>query len=376
MDENTNLKNFISKLNDRNLQRKRESGITSYVLLSVLMFCIYKLYKNLSFYILFNKDFSLTQSIQLVCFMSNALVAVYFIISTFQTNKMPFSNLKVIKYDKKNFNLFSYLILLFLYLIPIISTILSYKTQSSELSKNYYYVIGFLNFVLMVSLFEPFISTKKQLKIINSSDSSTGLIFTIFIISIFVIIYSLALAFDINLFEKFIFIKIIVLFYTILFILDKIVEQEKNDTYTINLENFEYEIYLKNLNDAEIRNILQENYIGYLIEYWIEFNTKEIKKFEEGINLKKIEINSKLSELEGKVNKTKYPIEFDARKNSIIESLKNEIEIKIPNFEKTLLDILKIIKDNNSLSELEVSQLNQLKSDLNLIIEDCKIIRY
>lgn len=113
MTDNSNLKNFITKLNDRNLQRKRESGITSYVLFSVLIFCSYKLYKNLSFYLINDLDFKLNESIHLICFISNSLIAANYIFGTFQTEKRQFSNLKVIKYDKKNL---IFLVILFYFL--------------------------------------------------------------------------------------------------------------------------------------------------------------------------------------------------------------------------------------------------------------------
>lgn len=41
---------FISKINDRNLQRKRESGLTGYVLISALVICFYSYLHILSTY--------------------------------------------------------------------------------------------------------------------------------------------------------------------------------------------------------------------------------------------------------------------------------------------------------------------------------------
>lgn len=370
MSENSNLKNFITKLNDRNLQRKRESGITSYVLFSVLIFCSYKLYKNLSFYLNNDLNFILKESTHLICFVSNSLIAIYFIFGTFQTEKKPFSNLKVVKYDKKNFNLFNYIILLFLLLIPIVSTVYSYLNKNVIFSDYYYYYLGFLNLILILILIEPITSSKKQLKIINSTNENVGLNVFVILISTSVIIFSQIQASEITINEKFIFIKIIVLFYIILFILEKIVEQEKNDVNTFNLENFEYEIYLKNLNDEQIRERLQENYIGYLIEYWIDFNKRELKDFKEIIQNKKIEIDSQLFNLEKNVDERKYPIEFSARKEGINESLNKVIEFRLPSFKKMFEEVTKIINEGKNLNEIELKELNQLKTELNLIIKE------
>lgn len=376
MAENNNLKSFITKLNDRNLQRKRESGITSYVLISVLIFCTYKLYKNLAFYFIYYVDFELTKILHLICFVSNSLVASYFIVSSFQTEKKPFSNLKTIKYDKRNFNLFGYTITVFLLVIPIISTCYSYLNKTEELNEYYYYYLGLLNFVSVLLLLEPIYSQKKELKINDTNNENIGLRIFIILISIMVIIFSISLALKVSINEKIIFIKIIVLFYIILYILEKIVEQEKNDINTFNLENFEYEIYLKNLDDEQIRERLQENYIGYLIDYWIDYNDRELYNFKKNFDTKKLEIKTSISTLESTVDKKKYPIEFEGRKKAIIENLNKEIEIKRPIFEKTLAEIAKIIKDGNNLNESELGQLKQLQEDLSSTINEFKNIKF
>lgn len=370
--ESTHLKNFITKLNDRNLQRKRESGITSYVLLSVLIFCSYKFYKNFSFYFLNNLNLNIQEAIHLVCFTSNSMVALYFILLTFQTEKKTFSNLKVLKYDKENFNLFGYIIMLFLLLIPIISTFNSYLNIKKDFNEYYYWYLGILNLFSFFFLFEPIKTSKKQLKIINSKNDDIGLKIFVIVISIVVIIFSIIQAINIIIPEKFIFVKIIILFYIILLIMEKIVEQEKNDINTFNLENFEYEIYLKNLNDDEIREKLQNNYIGYLIEYWIDLNKSELKDFKEKIELQKIELNNEILKLEITVDKQKYPIEFEARKKNITENLNKEIKIKLPYFEKKLSEIGKIVIDGKNLNENELSELTQLKNNLNSIINEFK----
>lgn len=256
-------------------------------------------------------------------------------------------------------------------LIPIVSTVYSFSNKYITNNNNYYYYyLGLLNSISFLFLIEPMLSSKKQLKIINSkAENVESKVFVIFI-SAGVIIFSLIQASEITINEKFIFIKIIVLFYIILFILEKIVEQDSIDVNTFNLENFEYEIYLKNLNDDQIRERLQENYIGYLIEYWIDFNKRELKNFKELIKFKNIEIHSQLLHLESKVDKENYPFEYSARKESIEKTLKEEIEVRLPNFKKTLEEVTKVISEGANLSEIELNELNQLKTDLNLTIDE------
>lgn len=43
------LKDYIVKLNDRNIQRQRETGFTLYAILGAIIFCIFYLIDNIGF---------------------------------------------------------------------------------------------------------------------------------------------------------------------------------------------------------------------------------------------------------------------------------------------------------------------------------------
>lgn len=372
MNNNDNLKSFISKLNDRNLQRKRESGVTTYVLYTLLFFCVYKLYKNISYSSLNLENFEISEFVHLTCYISNSLVGLYFIILTFQTEKTTFSNLKVIKYDINNFNLFRFIIAFFLFSIPIISLILSFCYNIDKIvdfNLFFYVFFGILNIILLFFLYDSIFRSKKNIEISNGTKEYIGLKIIIIIISITVIIICAFLSFKISINDKFILTKIIFLIYANLFILEKIVEQEMNDITTFKLENFEYEIYLKNLSDDEIRKRLQENYIGYLIDYWIEYKNKELNLFIEEIDTRILDINSKIIILETEVNKKKYPIEYEGRKKTIYSNLEIELKFKLPKFIKTQEEVAKILNDKNNLTDIEINDLtlfqNRLKNKLN-----------
>ena len=99
------MRNFISKLNDRNLQRKRESGVTSYVLYSILILCLYKLFKHLE-KINFSEIINFSENLILFCcYVSNGLIAILIIISSlFDVKEKIFSNLRIIKKKNEEFN--------------------------------------------------------------------------------------------------------------------------------------------------------------------------------------------------------------------------------------------------------------------------------
>ncbi|PRB06199.1 hypothetical protein CQ046_03250 [Chryseobacterium sp. MYb7] len=364
MSNQENFKNFISKLNDRNLQRKRESGFTSYVLYSALIFCLYKLYKNVFYYFQNLDSLDIYNSIFLICFTSNSMIACYYIIITFQSEKKTFSNLTTIKHNKLNMNFYGYLLMFIFFLIPILSTFLSIRFRTTQLDFEYFLILGILNLISISILTKILVNNPKKIKIVKSNNDTIPIEAITFFTSLGVIIYSFIISVKIELFEKFIFVKIVILTYVILFIIDRIINQNNNDDNTFNLENFEYEIYLKNFNDDQIREKLQENYIGYLIDDWIEFNIKKINTSSFNIANKITNIKSQLVTLSKEVDAKKYPIEFEGRKKQIIGNFQEELKIEVNSFSKLINDIKKIINDKRNLTDIENQQLIDLEENI------------
>ncbi len=357
-----NFKNFISKLNDRNLQRKRESGMTSYVLYSALIFCAYKLYKNALYYFQNLENIDYNNSIFLICFVSNSMVALYLIVIFFQPEKNIFSNFTTIKYDKSNISFYGYVLMIIFFLIPALSTLYSFIHRTNQLNIIYYFILSILNILSIIAVFVTIIK-KSNIKLVksNSDENKKPVEATVFLISCAVIVSSSIMSIKIELFEKFIFIKIVLLSYVILFIFDRIINQNRNDDNTFNLENFEYEIYLKNLNDDQIREKLQENYVGYFVDYWIDFNNRKYIDFSYAIENKIENIKFELQKLDHDVDIKKYPIEFEGRKKQIIGNFYNELKIEVTNFSNLLGDIRKISKDRSTLNDIETQQLIDLE---------------
>jgi predicted acetyltransferase len=372
-----NFKNFISKLNDRNLQRKRESGITSYVLYSALIFCAYKLYKNALYYFKNLENLDFHNSIFLVCFVSNLMVALYFIVVFFQPEKNIFSNFTTIKYDKLNISFHGYVLMIIFFLIPALSTLYSFIYRTKELDFEYFFILGMLNIISILIVLSTMIP-KNNIKVVksNTDENRKSVEAVLFFASCAVIIYSVIMSFKIELFEKIIFIKIVLLSYVILFILDRIINQNRNDDYTFNLENFEYEIYLKDLNDDQIREKLQENYVGYFIDYWIDFNNKKYINFSYEIENKIENIRLELQNLRQDVDIEKYPIEFEGRKKKIIGNFYNELKTEVANFSNLLSEIKKISKDDSTFNDTERHQLIDLEKKITDFISKYKNFKF
>lgn len=125
------MKNFISKLNDRNLQRKRESGVTTYVLLSALALIIYQianLYKNQTF-----KNNSYYDIVYIVTYITNTFMAILFIVLPIFSSDPLNRSIRIV-YKKNSISMNSCLIFSAIFLFSIIPTsLLLIRTFSNNL---------------------------------------------------------------------------------------------------------------------------------------------------------------------------------------------------------------------------------------------------
>lgn len=102
------MKDFISKLNDRNLQRKRESGFTSYVIYSVFLLVLYKLFKIFEYFLIrteYEPD-NLSNTIWLICFTFNALFNLGYSINLLFPNLLKLYSLLPFRFNFNNLHLF------------------------------------------------------------------------------------------------------------------------------------------------------------------------------------------------------------------------------------------------------------------------------
>lgn len=93
---------LISKINDRNIQRKRELGLTGYVLISALIICLYKLFKHSEFLLIDSVYASenVSKSIELLCYTFNILFLSGVMIYQLFPNLKTLNHIKLIKKNK------------------------------------------------------------------------------------------------------------------------------------------------------------------------------------------------------------------------------------------------------------------------------------
>ncbi len=108
-----------------------------------------------------------------------------------------------------------------------------------------------------------------------------------------------------------------------------------------------------------IRDILQKKYMGFLISDWIKFKEKEISNEFSNYKQENLKIISQEEEIE-KVDKEKYPIEYNGRKEKI-EELKLNLENKKKRFfENNFNEINEVLKKDSGINSKDFDKLKDL----------------
>ena len=359
------MKGYITKLNDRNLQRKKATGITNYVLYSLVAIILFKVIALIPEIHYENVDFNkLAKSIWYSFCLSLALYFIYF---SFLTSFENSSSVRILKYTKKSESYFLSLNISIIFLTTIVPAFLilwnSYKSNSYDFSVNeiILFVLTGVNLVFVLSVI---FSKKKELyKVINKTGENNEIMSkVIFGISLLVVIISTYELFSIELNENFNKSNLVLtclLVFSMIVISEKIIESYKDDIFSKDLENLEYEIYLKDLSDNDIREILQKKYMGFLITDWIKFKESEIESEYEFYEKEELIIKNKESELK-EIDKEKYSIEFKGREDEI-NALKNKLSNKKKRFfENHISEINEVLKKDSTIKTIDFNKLKEL----------------
>ena len=192
---------------------------------------------------------------------------------------------------------------------------------------------------------------------INKTDDNEILSKVFFIVSFFIIVSSIYLLSDINIIDKINLVLLCLLTFSIFAISEKIIDSHKEDVFSKDLENLEYEVYLKDISDNDIRDILQKKYMGFLINDWIKYKESQISNEFEKYEKETADIELKEKEIFS-IDKEQYPIEYQGRKNKIKE-LKDILESKKKMFfESNINEIDEVLKKDSS---IKLEDFNKLK---------------
>jgi hypothetical protein len=362
------MKEYITKLNDRNLQRKKATGITNYVLYSlvaIILFKIIDLIPNINYELIERIKF-----IKVIWYSFCFSLSLYFIYFSFLISFENTSSIRILKYSKESETYFSNIIISCLFLVTIIPALFiiweNYNLNNSNYSalEIVLFILSGINLIGMISLI---FSKKKELfQAINKTNNFkiTSKIF--FIVSFSVVLISNYLLFNIEINEGFNLINLILtclLIFAVVVIFEKIIESHKGDLFSKDLENLEYEIHLKNFTDESIREILQKKYMGFLIKDWIKFKEKEIETGQKKYENEEGEIEAKEKQLKT-VDKEKYPIEYKGREDEVKTLKFNLNKRKLSFLEIHIKEITEILKKDSTIEAKEFNNLKELLSKI------------
>lgn len=309
------MKNYVSKLIDRNLQRKRESGFTTYALYSILILIAYKM-TELYHVLPFKKSLFDTLSL-IVCALNIYFFLIIIIMIYSSSNK--YKSVLILKLKSNDDSLLYDIISSSIFIIPLILCIgVTINNYYLWKQNTYFIIMSIIHLIIFFSIALLYRSeqkkTNKAIEISGgnkeNSDKDAFSKFSYFL-SFSIILYSFFTLYNFETtISKVNVLVFSILLYSIPCILNKIMDLNENDDFTLALENLEYEINLLKLEDDDIRIRLQQNYYGFLIKEWISYNTQLLETLILDQS-KKISIIEKLENDLTKIDKIKNPIDYN-----------------------------------------------------------------
>ncbi len=372
------LKEYIVKLNDRNIQRQRETGFTEYAILGSIIFCFFYLIDNLS---ILSKITENTNLLNIVTLSSNSLFILFLFYGSFvsATRRLKktiiFPLQESLTIGPEDFIFLSIMIFIsstnFLYL----------KYCQNDLHCIYLYVFGILTilnfaFPFIVKIFKFFKHRRKRKK----GYSIENLNFTFFnktltnIISIASFGYgTILLIFSVIVISKLNLniqdpsisstIKYVVMFYGLLFLIQKTINININRNDNDELEELEKDIYFENISNEEIALKFERDFSGIPFTKWITTKRIEIIVFFETKKKELLNIDILLLQLD-KINKSILPHEYNGRFSDIIFK-KNTIFNQADDFIQIINNHFTNLKAFASLNNEEVKSLIEVQKELN-----------
>lgn len=208
---------------------------------------------------------------------------------------------------------------------------------------------------------------KNELTLNNKRNEGTNLHLLDLILSFITIGMSIYFIYNIEIEFKAELIKLLILLYLGYAIIEKILQTNINDHYIRKLEDFEYEIKLKQYDDERISREFQNNFIGFFINDWIETQNKifEFRKYTKEENV--YFLHEQFQELEREFG-DKNNEEFISREFDLKEKGRRTLIIYNNNCKQQL----QLLKDTlrKNCNDLEVIERHSIIKLINLLKEE------
>lgn len=375
------LKDYIVKLNDRNIQRQRETGFTLYAILGAIVFCVFYLLDNID---IASSIYNEIKYLNVSVFVSNAIFIFSLFYLSYGTATRRHTLTKIFPYKRPlNIDISDYPFFISYLTISIINfTFLRY----SENIWHKLFLIIFASLTLL-NVLSPFVINLYRLYKRNKKRKKGQTIeefdFTFFnkrvirlfsivflsyatILSIFWLIVSYKISFELEPKLLASISKYVLIYFALLYLLKKAMDIKSKEHDNNQLEDFEKEIFFENISNEDIGKRYEKDFDGIPFSKWITDKQIEIMNFFDQKRQAFLAQDILLTDVDA-VDKNKTPYEFSGRLQNIVNA-QLDILNETRDFVQRISTAFNDLKNFSSLNEDEVDKLNYVQSYLNQLI--------
>lgn len=366
-----NIRSYIVKLNDRNIQRQRETGFTLFAVLGAIIYCFFYILENLN---ILEKIFSTYENTIITIITLNIFFVLFLFYASFQvsnrkkriTKIFPFQN--PLSLDFSDFVLFISL--------GLVSFINFYFLKDTINNFQFYFqlIFGILTGLNVISPFViKFFGYLKDRKKRKKNYTNQKIDFTMFnekvvkgisigffTYAIILLIFSVIVIFNLSIKQEIETItnsiKYTTIFYGLLVLIKIGIEIRIKQIKHNELEGFEKEIFFNNLTDEEIKEKFEIDFDGVPFTKWLSNKHIEIMNYFDTMRKEFLRTDLLLIDL-GNIDKKTLPYEFEGRLNDIIK-IQSELLRKTNDFIQLIDNDFKKLKNFGSLDDDEFTRLN------------------
>lgn len=369
------LRDYIVKLNDRNIQRQRETGFTLYAILGAIIYCIYFLIDNLNALFIIKKtyDYFLVMTIT-----SNLLFALFILSMSFHIKTRKKRITKIFPYQVPLKIEFSDIPIFLTF--AIISYLNFFSIQFSPF-KIFTWFLSVFGVIVTLNLVSPFVAVLiRQIKLYRKQkkghsvekidftafNQTTIKTFSISFFLYSIVLFTLAgisiansdLKFEVTQFS--LIIKYTIIFYGFLYLVKLAIDIRTLQNRHTELEDFEKEIFFEKLSDEEIAKRFEHEFDGIPFSKWLTDKQNEIINHFDTKRQEFLKSDLLLLNID-QIDKNKMPHEYIGRLDSVINE-QSRLLSETSDFVQKISSAFKNLRNFGSLNDAEFVQLNYIQT--------------
>lgn len=375
------LKDYIVKLNDRNIQRQRETGFTLYAILGAIVFCVFYLLDNID---IASSIYNEVKYLNVAVFVSNAIFVLSLFYLSYGTATRRHTLTKIFPYKRPlNIEISDYPFFISYLTISILNfTFLRY----SENSWHKFFLIIFASLTLL-NVLSPFVINlyrlykrnrkKKKGQTIEEFDFTFfnkrmirlfSIVFLSYATILFIFWLTVSYKIHFELEPKLLasISKYILIYFALLYLLKKAIDIKSKENDNNQLEDFEKEIFFEKISNEDIGKRYEKDFDGIPFSKWITDKQIEIMNFFDQKRQAFLAQDILFTDIDA-IDKNKTPYEFSGRIQNIVNT-QLDILNETRDFVQRVSTAFNDLKKFSSLNEDEVDKLNYVQRYLNQLI--------